>query len=102
MPNYKPNTSGLQPFKKGHDERREGNGRKAYADLREKIEAGISTDEIVNFIKGRLQAGDIRALQEVFKVCGIYSFANEVSTDDEVIELRFVAAELPQRSAVCG
>jgi hypothetical protein len=75
MSTHKRNTSGLKPFQKGYDARREGNGRKPFADLREVLQGAITTGDIADMLKAELAKGNIRALQEVLKISGFYDVA---------------------------
>lgn len=90
------NTSGLKPFERGYDPRREGNGRKPYADLREAIQASITTDDIVKVLKDQIEKGNIKALQELFKLCGL--------NNTSVLQIQSTGSEgdITLRTTVCG
>jgi hypothetical protein len=98
MANKKPNTSGLVSFRKGYDPRREGNGRKPYADLIPTLSEKISAEEIASILADEARKGNIRALQEIFRIVGAYAQEGSAAAADEHIVLRFTDAE-PYRQA---
>jgi hypothetical protein len=82
------------PFAKGYDPRREGNGRKPYADLRELLEKSVTSADIVKMLQQEVSKGNVRALQEIFKVCGLYDTSVlRIENGDDHIVLRFTDAE---------
>lgn len=92
MANKKPNTSGLVSFRKGYDPRREGNGRKPYADLISALSEKISAEEIASILADEARKGNIRALQEIFRIVGAYAQEAAAGMDDHIV-LRFTDAE---------
>jgi hypothetical protein len=82
----------LKPFAKGYDKRRDGSGRKPYVDIRERLEKVITTEDIVAMLHEIAKKGDIRALQEIFKICGTYAPIETKSEIEEVITLEFTNA----------
>jgi len=87
------------PFKPGHDPRRDGSGRKPYVDIRERLETAITTDDIVRMLSDIAKKGDIRALQEIFKICGTYAPIETKTEVEEVIKLEFTNAQTNTDSA---
>ena len=87
------------PFKPGHDPRREGSGRKPYVDIRERLETAITTEDIVQMLSDIAKKGDIRALQEIFKICGTYAPVETKTEVEEVIKLEFTNAQTNTDSA---
>lgn len=60
------NEQNLKPFKKGFDERREGNGRKSWPDLKEAIEKNGDLDDVLKALYKQAQKGNVKAIQEIF------------------------------------